>query len=293
MTSAQDLLTGACKPWAALAATLLLAACAAGLPTHEPMGQFFAGRNSSPGVEPLEGGMARALADPSDTLVMVFNHGTDWGGRFQDCRPGTMPDFIKRWTGHGLAGRKVVAFYLCAQVTEDWFAMGRGRARENEAVLDRLIAAGVDPRNIFVFGHSGGASASLMLAERAPKKFNSIVVSAPGYGFAWLDAEGENYPWMDSEYDKWRSRLSRAEDMSGLVFLYDGDIYAPPAQAQFLSAHAQVEVVNIHDDDADGQLCSDEPEAHFYWWSFCFRRDWLDHVESFVAERLEERVWLE
>ena len=170
----------------AAAALALLAACASQGGRLEPMGQFFAGENSTAAIGPLGQGIATALPDPSEPIVVIYNHGTDWGGQFQDCEPGTMPGFLKYWSRKGLCGHPVVVFYLCTQEVEDRFVMGKARSQENEVVLDRLIAAGVPPRNIFVFGHSGGASTALLTAERAPAKVNSADGRAPGYGFARL-----------------------------------------------------------------------------------------------------------
>lgn len=272
---------------------MLLAACTSSGALTVPVGEFIAGDDSTNGIVPIDQGIATALADPADTIVIIYNHGTDWGGRFQDCLPSTMPSFLKRWTDRGLDGHRVVVFYLCTQEHEDWAVMGKARSIENVAALNRLIAAGVDPRNIFLFGHSGGASTSLLVAERAPKLFNSAVVSAPGYGYAWLDAEGESYMWMDVEYDKWRSRLAGAEDMSALVYLFETDTWAPPADAKFLGTLPEVEVVIVPDREPDKPgLCVDEPEPHFYWWSACFRRTELADVEAFVLDRLAHRTWL-
>lgn len=269
---------------------LLVAGCAGG--GEEPIGHFFAGVNSSSGIAPIDHGLAKAIPDPKNTLVFIYDHGTDWGGRFQQCEPQNMPSFLKRWSGHGVEGHKVVVFYLCSQKVEDHFAMGTARSRENEHALDKLIAAGVPPRNIFVFGHSGGASTALLLAARAPKKFNSAIVSGPGYGYAWLEAQGESYPWMDSDYATWRRLLKGARDMSALVFLYDGDIYAPPAEAEFLAGNKGVEIVHIHAPPGETRLCSDEPEPHFYWWSRCFRDKEVPMVEDFIIRRLADRTWL-
>ncbi|MDA0218110.1 MAG: hypothetical protein O3B22_00760 [Proteobacteria bacterium] len=276
----------------AAAALALLAACASQGGRLEPMGQFFAGENSTAAIGPLGQGIATVLPDPSEPIVVIYNHGTDWGGQFQDCEPGTMPGFLKYWSRKGLGGHPVVVFYLCTQEVEDRFVMGKARSQENEVVLDRLIAAGVPPRNIFVFGHSGGASTALLTAERAPAKFNSAVVSAPGYGFAWLEEEGGDYAWMEVEYDKWRGRLERARDMSALAFVFEGDIYAPPGDALFLGAKEGVAVVTVRDTEGNGILCRDEPEPHFYWWSSCFNRIERKDVEAFVLERLEHRAWL-
>lgn len=264
----------------------LLAGCAGAPGSSTPMGEFYAGADSTGSVGPFDQGFAQAVKDPTNTIVVIFNHGTDWGGKFQDCEPSTMPRFIRNWGSTGLGGHDVAVFYLCSQVVEKRYVMGRQRAEENEALLDRLAALGVPPEHIFVMGHSGGASTALLTAERAPEKFNAAIVSAPGYGYAYMDAEGESYPWMDVEYDKWRSRLERAENMTALVYVFDGDIYAPPKDALFLRDQPGVEVIEIHAPGETSVLCADEPEPHFYWWSTCFRNEQEKLLKNYIEERI-------
>lgn len=268
------------------AMAIALAGCKTTGVGADPMGEFFAGADSTGDVGPFDQGFAQAVKDPQNTIVVVYNHGTDWGGKFQDCEPSSMPRFIQNWGSTGIAGHDVAVFYLCSQVVEKHFVMGRQRSEENDALLDRLAALGVPPEHIFVLGHSGGASTALLTAERAAQKFNAAIVSAPGDGFAWLDAEGESAPWMDLEYDKWRGRLARAENMNALVYVYDGDIYAPPKDALFLRDQPGVEVIEIHAPDDTGILCKDEPEPHFYWWSSCFRNEQEKVVEHYIEQRL-------
>jgi len=269
----------------------LAAGCRSTADVAEPMGQFFNGSRSTSAVAAFDTDLVSQLRDSQDTIVMIYNHGTDWGGKFQDCEPDTMPGFMEHWGANGIDGHDVLVFYLCAQVAEDFGAMGSARSRENEAVLDQLLAAGVPARNIFVVGHSGGASTALLTAERAPTKFNSAIVSAPGYGFAWLEAEGAGDQWIDVEYDKWRSPLAYADDMSAYALLYEGDIWAPPGDAAFLGQHPNVEVVTIYDTNLDGELCKGLDEPHFYWWTACFAQTEMRDVELFVLERLENREW--
>lgn len=252
-----------------------------------PIGQFYAGDDSTDTVGLFEQGFDQAVEDPGETIFIIYNHGTYWGAGYEGCMPGSMPRFVRHWGEQGIDGLDVTVFYLCTQVTEKRFVLGRQRSEENEALLDRLAARGVPAEHIFVFGHSGGASAALLTAERAQEKFNAAVVSAPGYGFAYLEAEGESANWLDLEYDKWRSRLANADDMQALVYVYEGDIITPPAQALFLRDHAGVRMVQIEAPSDDGMLCKDEPEPHFYWWSACFKRHQVDVVEDYIMERLD------
>ncbi len=264
-----------------------LAACQSSPGDTPPIGQFYAGDDGTDTVGLFEQGFDQAVDDPAETIFIIYNHGTYWGAGYEDCYPGTMPSFVRRWGEYGIDGRDVTVFYLCTQVTEKRFVLGRQRSEENEALLDRLAVLGVPRQHIFVFGHSGGASAALLTAERAQEKFNAAVVSAPGYGFAYLEAEGESANWLDLEYDKWRSRLATADDMQALVYVYEGDIITPPAQALFLRDHPGVRMIQIQAPNDDGVLCKDEPEPHFYWWSACFKRDQVDVVEAYIIERLD------
>ena len=256
--------------------------------TEMPIGGFYTGPESTGAIEPFDQGFAQEVSDPANTIIVIYNHGTDWGGQFQDCWPSSMPSFIRNWGTTGIGGHDVAIFYLCSQVVEKRFVMGRQRAEENEDLLDRLAVLGVPSDHIFVLGHSGGASTALLTAERAAEKFNAAIVSAPGYGFAYLEAQGESDTFFDVEYDKWRGRLARAEIMNALVYVYDGDIYAPPKDALFLRDHPGVEVVQIHAPDDTGILCEDEVEPHFYWWSACFKSDQKKKVESYIEDRIGE-----
>ena len=269
---------------------LALTGCKTTADIAEPMGKFFNGALSSPGIVSMTE-FASHVPDPADAIVMVYNHGTDWGGLHQECEPDSMPGFLKRWANLGVAGRDAVVFYLCTQEYENHAAMGKSRSIENEAVLERLAAAGVPRRNIFLIGHSGGASAVLMTGARAPGAFNSVIASGPGYGFAWLEAQGEDSPYLDAEYSKWKTALTSPSDLSAYVLLYEGDIYSPPGDAAFLAQYEGAIVEVVRDDDGDGRLCRNDPEPHFFWWSRCFSRDYRGGLEGYVVDRLENRDW--
>lgn len=268
-----------------------VAGCTTASSNREPMGQFFNGAASSNQIVPMGQELASHVPDPASTIFMLYNHGTNWGGHFQDCEPDSMPDFLQFWAYRGIAEHNVVVFYLCTQEVEDRAAIGKARSIENEGVLDRLLAAGIPRQNIFVVGHSGGASTALLTAERAPEKFNSAIASAPGYGFAWLEAEGEGSNYLDIEYSKWRTELVTADDMSAFVFAYEGDLYSPPHQATFLRSLPKVEFVTIHDENGDGELCRGLDEPHFFWWTQCFVDQNLGDLETFVIDRLNDRQW--
>ncbi len=91
---------------------------------------------------------------------------------------------------------------------------------------------------------------------------------------------------MDVEYDKWRGRLAGADDMTALVYVYDGDIYAPPKDALFLRDHPKVDVIQIHAPDGANVLCKDQAQPHFYWWSACFKSEQVDVIESYIQDKL-------
>ena len=167
---------------------------------------FFPGSGETGEIDLFDQAFDKAVDDPANTVFIIFNDGTDSIGENGECLPGNMPKSVRDWGTSGIGERDVVVFYLCTQVVESTFLItGQERSEENEALLDRLIEQGVPPMNIFVFGHSSGASAVLQTAGRVPEKLYAAVVAAPGYGYAYLeedDLTAADQLFLNNLYDK-------------------------------------------------------------------------------------------
>jgi hypothetical protein len=241
----------------------------------------------------FEDAFAAAVTDPQDTVIIVFNDGTDAIGPDGECHPGNAPKFVRDWAETGLAGREAVVFYLCSTIVEKpTEVLGEARAEENDRLLDGLIAHGIPPGHIFLVGHSSGASAALITAGRSPDKLNAAVVAAPGYGYAYLEAEEErtadDLAILRQVNATWRAALSGFPDMTALIYLFQGDELTPPKDAIFLGDYPGVELVFVAPPGGSDELCPDGPEPHFYWWSACFREDGKQEIEAYIAERLAQ-----
>ncbi len=250
---------------------------------------FFPGSGDTGVLGAFDQAFGRAVDDPANTIVAVFSDGTDSTGENGECLPGNMPKSFRDWGTSGMGERDVVVFYLCTQIVESTFNIaGQERSKEIEDLLDRLIERGVLPGNIFVLGHSSGASATLQTAGRVPEKLNAAVVAAPGYGYAYLeedDLTAADRLFLNDLYDKWRARLAGYDDMTALVFLFVGDAYTPPEDALFLDDYSGVELLLINKSGETGALCADGTQPHFYWWSSCFRNDAKSTVEDYISQR--------
>ena len=250
---------------------------------------FFPGSGDTGVLGTFDKVFRKAVDDPGNTLVAVFNDGTDSVGENGECLPGNMPKAFRDWRTSGPGEHDTVVFYLCTEIVESTFNVaGQERSKEIEALLDRLIAEGVPSTNIFVLGHSSGASAALQTAGRVPEKLNAAVVAAPGYGYAYLEEDeltDADQLFLNNLYGKWRARLAGYGDMTALVFLYVGDVYTPPEDALFLDDYPGVETVLIDKSVETDALCADGTQAHFYWWSSCFRNDGKSTVEDYISTR--------
>lgn len=178
-----------------------------------------------------------ALDRPTGKVVIVYNHGTASPQKPENCSQSgnRAPSSLTELQGAGL-----VIYYLCGQSYESGSTWGNAgsyvykRMNEVRAVLDELIAAGVEPANIFLSGHSAGGWVSLMSARYFPEKFNAVIAFAPA--FAGKRSEESVYPWWLKEVRPAQIKdLTQAPVIKALVFAYPDDPYERPEDLQYLS----------------------------------------------------------
>lgn len=197
------------------------------------------------GATPLQGTYQGAtppiaIADPKGKVVVVYSHGTRRPQHVEDCSKSS--NRVPRSLMEGLGARRdggALIYYLCSGASERTTRTTAGeyiykRMAEVERTLDQLAAAGVDPKRIFLAGHSAGGWTSLMMGRTAAKKFNAVIAFAPA--FAGPRNETEQYPW-------WRkvARPKQIEEMlkpprlEALVFAYEEDPFNRPEDLAFLT----------------------------------------------------------
>jgi hypothetical protein len=55
----------------------------------------------------------------------------------------------------------------------------------------------------------------------------------------------------------------------------------------FLADLPGIELIVVGAADATDALCPGGPQAHFYWWSSCFREDGKKAIEAYIVDRLD------
>jgi pimeloyl-ACP methyl ester carboxylesterase len=108
------------------------------------------------------------IKNPSDKIVLIFNHGTQSWKREQECRPNRIPVFIEALDGTKINENPILTFHLCS------FSVGWGdagdltitRAKEIGRAVEFFSKIGVQTNKIFIFGQSRGGWSTLYFAAK-------------------------------------------------------------------------------------------------------------------------------
>ncbi len=222
-----------------------------------------------------------------NTTLLIYNHGTVSSGIHQKCRTDWMPPYVRLLT---YKDPNIVAYYFCSQ--ESGGNSGDSivnqvhykRGIEIAKLADKFQKLGIPYDNIFLMGHSGGASSSLMAASRTPEKFNSFIVTAPGYGYAYLrnTRQGLNYGTL---YENWKTVIQRGKEAKGIVYAFPGDIYSPAKDLNFMKSMKNIDYRVLSNKDDPG--CGIE-QIHAYPWTDCFvKGQTLDILNYILKNRVQ------
>lgn len=262
---------------------LLLAGCAAG------RSQFVPG-------EPSKDDAIR-LAVPAETVVLIYNHGSEQEFIPDPCEPAggdasewSVPSVLSNLSGTRVAGKVIAVYGYCtpSRVGEYLHAERSGepkvakRAREIAMLADRFAALGVPRRQIFLAGHSAGAWASLLVARDHPRSFNAVIGFAPAFagrratrppGWEWLRGTQVLY-------------LGAATGIDALVFAFEGDPYEPPEDLAFLRGIPGVELVVLSGTRIDGVSCGGRG-PHLTDRKPCFHAKQGARIRDYIERRLQ------
>lgn len=177
-----------------------------------------------------------SVPGPSRKTIVIYSPGAQSPGQVEFC------------TGEVYAPPPAVlaleqtaethVYYLCPRSTDAGNPGSYifGRAREIEAVVDAFLRRGVEPRNIFLAGHSAGAWSAMMLMSKAGRKFNAVIAFAPAC--CYPRAEAERYPyayWGKVVQPFQKSIMTAARRFEALVFAYPDDPFNRPDDLSFLT----------------------------------------------------------
>ncbi|MFD2206794.1 hypothetical protein [Kiloniella antarctica] len=228
--------------------------------------------------------------DPKKTTLLIYNHGTVSSGIHQKCHTDWMPSYVRLLT---LRDPSIIAYYFCSQeaggnsgdsiVNQIHYKRGVEIARLSE----KFQGLGISKDNIFLMGHSGGASASLMTASRSPNQFNSYIVTAPGYGYAYLGGARQHLNYGNL-YNNWKTVIQRGKKSKGIVYAFPGDKYSPAKDLDFMKSMKNIDYRVLTAEDEQG--CGIE-EIHAYPWTDCFAKEQtLDILKYIQSTRTEYTV---
>lgn len=191
------------------------------------------------GVEPVARSYRGAvppirITEAARKTILIYSHGTTRPQRREDCSTwyNRAPKTLRALEDDG----DTHIYYLCSRAIDGGDAGSYifKRADEIEGTLDGLIDAGVQPRNIFLTGHSAGGWSSLMLMREVGDKFNAAIVFAPAC--CGPRHEISIYPiWRRKIRPRHVERMVAVREFAALVFAYSDDHFNRPRELRFLT----------------------------------------------------------
>ncbi len=226
------------------------------------------------------------LVEPARAIVVLYTAGSDSNENRPPCRPGgSVPLALTALAGTVIGSRPVVVHGYCAAAIGDLAArvsMAEARAPELEGVIRAYRAQGVDPRRIFVAGHSMGGWAAILVGARGQVEVGGVIAFAPANGIWTRDRRGP-YQWL--AYERQKSSTVGLSRLDALLYLFHGDPFNEPDDLRFLEAiqgvtYRTLSPVAI----GDGSCATRAPHTIVY--SGCFRDSETETIRSFITERL-------
>lgn len=251
--------------------------------TEDPHGAFAIGNGfETVKKDDFKSALVRNISNPENTILFIYNHGTENGGYGQECFPNSIPSYARAIVRQH---SETVIYYLCSQevgvtVAGDPKKQRYFRRSDEIARLLKLFREhGITSDRTFLLGHSGGASTTLIAAADIPETFNGFVVSAPGYGFAYI-GESRDSEDLAPHYETWKSGIEKVTEKDGLVYSFEGDSIAPPDDLSFMTAMPNINLI-IQKPEVCGI-----PDPHGYPWSRCFRQTETPKIWNYIQKHL-------
>ncbi|WP_020592957.1 alpha/beta hydrolase [Kiloniella laminariae] len=228
--------------------------------------------------------LGRYIPNPEETVLFIYNHGTENSGIGQECYPDQIPSYARAIVRQH---PQTVLYYLCSQ--EIGVSSGGDpkqqryfrRSTEISRILGLFRAHGVSADRTFLLGHSGGASTTLVAAADIPDAFNGFIVTAPGYGFAHTGKSRETKE-LAPHYNTWKAAVEKARGKPGLVYAFTGDTFAPPTDLYFMTGMSNLQLI-IQSPKSCGIS-----DFHAYPWSRCFRTEETPKIWNYIQQQLTE-----
>lgn len=228
--------------------------------------------------------------DPSDDILLVYSPGS--GPEFVPDRCNSnddVPDVVRSLEERRIAGRTVRVFAFCgpSRVGEYVHELLSGepkvakRARDIEDLVDRLTAAGLSGRNIFLVGHSAGAWASLLVARGGNVDVNAVIGFAP----AFAGPQATRPPGWSDLHREQSAYLQTAASLDALIFAFEGDRYAEVSDLELVVSAPGIDFVRVSRWAYDDFTCK-LTAPHRSAFTQCFEDFAAPRIRTFIEQRL-------
>ena len=243
------------------------------------------------GGEALAGGPLE-VADPANTIVLVYTHGSGPARKPDRCRlsqnsfPGT-PRAISALDGQSRDGITVLLHRFCTPSrTGTPLSVLRGENLEKSKVMRRANdmvelamayrAAGVGAENIVLSGHSAGGFAALLAQMAAPEAIGKVIALAP----AFASRRRHRNAGERIANDILKPEIAAAPGMDALVFVFEGDPYERPEDLAEWSESSGLRLVPLGR-EIDGERCRGS-NAHRRSYDACFTVTQSERIADYV-----------
>lgn len=221
-------------------------------------------------------------------IVVIYNHGIKYPQQVEPCfMPYNKPPSSLR----ALTSKNLIVYSLCSTSIESPAPTSAGkqvylRKKEISHAIDAFLARGIQPKNLFLAGHSNGGWTSLMMMRDVNKRFNGAIAFAPA--FAGKRKDSKLFPW-------WRksARPNQIKDMLGvpkmdaLVFAYENDEYNRPQDLMFLTDYYPLvdNTTSSHGVDFVAYGCNNV-NAHQTYRNDCRLADTKKRIQRFISNQI-------
>lgn len=254
------------------------------------------------------------VENPAQKVVIIYNHGD--GAEFEGggCLPeeldyiwtdyGGTPSFLANLSGEKIFGKTVLVYAFCSnEFRGDYTRLswtlpvpypGVSKQEKRQKFIletvEKFLALGVPPRQIFLSGYSAGAWASIALAATASDKVNAAIALGPAFAYKWWPRD-EGWKALRA---KQVELIKSAKDIKALVFSHPDDPYETPETLSFLKEFKGVEFIAMpsYPKKLNGEWCryADNPEVlmrdgHDIYQATCFHT-YAPLIREYIERRL-------
>ena len=202
---------------------------------REETGFVTDGRKAAPVARKYEGETPDiSIANARNATVVVYSHGTRRPKNRENCKKQGKqpPNAIMALEDDP----DTYVFFLCSSAV-DGNVKGsyiQKRKKEIQSVLAELVSIGVQPRNIFLSGHSAGAWSSLMSMDVVGETFNAAILFAPAC--CGPRSEKNKYPiWRKEIRPAQVKQIVSVPRIEALVFAFERDKFNRTRELTFLT----------------------------------------------------------